>query len=31
MLFSAHEEKPKGIPAPPYNYETIEWLETFNG
>ncbi|KAF5605672.1 amino-acid oxidase [Fusarium pseudocircinatum] len=22
---------PKDIPPPPYNYETIEWLETFNG
>ncbi|KAM0546207.1 hypothetical protein ACHAPJ_010991 [Fusarium lateritium] len=22
---------PNGIPPPPYNYETIEWLETFNG
>ncbi|EXK29446.1 hypothetical protein FOMG_14596 [Fusarium oxysporum f. sp. melonis 26406] len=22
---------PKDIPPPPYNYDTIEWLETFNG
>lgn len=22
---------PLGIPKPPYNYDTIEWLETFNG
>ncbi|KAF5659584.1 amino-acid oxidase [Fusarium heterosporum] len=32
-LATAHpdEEPPKNMPAPPYNYETIEWLETFNG
>ncbi|KAF5002046.1 hypothetical protein FGRMN_657 [Fusarium graminum] len=34
-LATAHpkEKLPKDIhiPAPPYNYETIEWLETFNG
>ncbi|KAF4338109.1 amino-acid oxidase [Fusarium beomiforme] len=32
-LGTAHPEValPKHIPAPPYNYDTIEWLETFNG
>ncbi|KAM0350645.1 hypothetical protein ACHAPU_003131 [Fusarium lateritium] len=32
-LATAHpkDKLPKDIPAPPYNYETIEWLETFNG
>ncbi|KPM44948.1 hypothetical protein AK830_g1667 [Neonectria ditissima] len=24
-------ELPLGIPKPPYNYDTIEWMETFNG
>ncbi|WZH49826.1 Amino-acid oxidase [Fusarium acuminatum] len=31
FLSTEHKKNPKDIPAPPYNYETIEWLETFNG
>ncbi|KAJ3541739.1 hypothetical protein NM208_g2594 [Fusarium decemcellulare] len=33
FLGTAHPEitLPDGMPPPPYNYSTIEWLETFNG